>query len=116
MRYLFLLLSLSPAFALAENAQEPPSAVEIRFWLDEFYTDCGRYPTIEEGLQALLVKPPKLKGWGPEPYARALPKDPWGRDWLYQSDGNTFDLISLGKDGREGGVGENADIDYHWPQ
>jgi general secretion pathway protein G len=73
--------------------------------LDMFQVDCGRYPTMAEGLQALLAPPPGLKGWG-GPYLKNLPNDPWGNAYLYACPGarnvKGFDLSSLGPDGKEG--------------
>lgn len=78
--------------------------------LDMYYTDCGVYPTTEEGLQALVEKPASCPNWGPEPYIKRVNPDPWRNDFVYESNGSEFVLKSLGKDRREGGTGENADI------
>jgi general secretion pathway protein G len=80
--------------------------------LDQYRLDTGHYPTTEQGLNALWVKPAdESRWWGP--YLRkAPPKDPWGREYQYKSPGEhaEFDVFSLGKDGREGGSGEDQDI------
>lgn len=80
--------------------------------LDQYRLDTGRYPSSEQGLGALWVKPAdESRWWGP--YLRkAPPKDPWGRDYLYKAPGEhgEYDLYSLGKDGREGGSGEDQDV------
>jgi general secretion pathway protein G len=80
--------------------------------LDQYRLDTGRYPSSEQGLSALWVQPNgESRWWGP--YLRkAPPKDPWGRDYQYRSPGEhgEYDLFSLGKDGREGGGGEDQDI------
>lgn len=80
--------------------------------LDQYRLDTGRYPSAEQGLDALWNKPAdETRWWGP--YLRkAPPKDPWGRDYVYRMPGQhgEYDLFSLGKDGREGGEGENADV------
>lgn len=78
--------------------------------LDMYYTDCGQYPTTEEGLNALVQAPSSCSNWGPEPYVKRINKDPWKNDLVYESDGGTFTLKSLGKDRREGGSGEGKDI------
>ncbi|NCN95671.1 MAG: type II secretion system major pseudopilin GspG [Bdellovibrionales bacterium] len=78
--------------------------------LDMYYTDCGQYPSTEEGLQALVEAPPSCSNWGPQPYVKKVNKDPWRNDLVYESDGATFVLKSLGKDRVEGGSGENKDI------
>ncbi|WP_297445109.1 type II secretion system major pseudopilin GspG [Desulfurobacterium sp.] len=80
--------------------------------LDQFKLDTGRYPTTEEGLEA-LIKNPGVKGWdGPYLKKNKIPKDPWGRDYIYKCPGEhgEYDLYSLGADGKPGGTGENADI------
>lgn len=80
--------------------------------LDQFRLDTGHYPSTEQGLTALWTKPAdEARWWGP--YLRkAPPNDPWGRAYLYKAPGEhgDYDLSSLGKDGREGGDGENQDI------
>ncbi len=80
--------------------------------LDQFKLDVGRYPTTEEGLKA-LVENPGVPNWhGPYLKKRKIPKDPWGRDYIYKCPGEhgDYDLYSLGADGKPGGTGENADI------
>ena len=77
-----------------------------------FKLDVGRFPTNEEGLEALVQRPAGVNAWN-GPYLRAgLPRDPWDRDYLYRSPGQnaTIDIYSLGADGTPGGEGENADI------
>jgi general secretion pathway protein G len=80
--------------------------------LDQYRLDTGHYPSTEQGLDALWVKPAdEARWWGP--YLRkAAPKDPWGRVYQYKAPGDhgDFDLSSMGKDGREGGDGEDQDI------
>ena len=81
--------------------------------LDQFRLDVGRYPTSEEGLQALVAQPSGTENAWSGPYLKkGVPMDPWGRAYLYVSPGQhgDFDLLSYGKDGRQGGTGEDADI------
>ena len=81
--------------------------------LDLFNLETGRYPTTQEGLQALVQQPPGLSGWnGPYLKKKTVPKDPWGNDYHYTSPGQhgNYDISSLGADNREGGDGENKDI------
>jgi len=84
--------------------------------LARFQYDCGRLPTESEGgLEALLVAPPELADRWQGPYLRQSQLvDPWGNMYIYISEGQynpgSFDLISLGADGQEGGEGEDADI------
>ena len=81
--------------------------------LDLFKLETGRYPTGQEGLQALVQAPPGLAGWnGPYLKKKVVPKDPWGNEYHYVSPGQhgLYDLSSLGADNREGGEGENKDL------
>src|ERR1700677_176114 len=80
--------------------------------LDNFYIDVGRYPTTEEGLQALWEKPAGIKKWNGPYCKKELPDDPWGNPYVYRAPGKNggFDIVSYGADGKEGGEGENADI------
>jgi general secretion pathway protein G len=76
--------------------------------LDLFYLDAGRYPSSEEGLNALVQRPPGVTSWsGPYLKSTGLPKDPWGHPYLYRSPGQNgpYDVGSLGPEGREGGNG-----------
>ncbi|MBL0928104.1 MAG: type II secretion system major pseudopilin GspG [Phycisphaerales bacterium] len=81
--------------------------------VERFKLDVGRYPTKEEGLKALVEKPAGVEGWnGPYGGKKTLPKDGWGRDFVYDTDA-TFGFVirSLGADSKPGGEGENADLD-----
>lgn len=75
--------------------------------------DNQRYPTAEQGLQALLTKPttaPVPPNW--KSYLDLLPNDPWGKPYVYLNPGikGEIDVMSLGADGQAGGEGKNADI------
>jgi general secretion pathway protein G len=77
--------------------------------------DNQRYPTTEQGLQALIAKPtsgPAANGWKTGGYVDKLPKDPWGNPYQYLSPGvkGEVDVFSLGADGQPGGNGNDADI------
>ena len=81
--------------------------------LDLFKLEIGRYPTSQEGLQALISSPPGVTNWnGPYWKKQAIPKDPWGNDYKYISPAQSapYEVISLGADGKEGGEGANKDI------
>lgn len=82
--------------------------------LDQFKLDCGFYPTEEQDLDALVEKPAGRDciNYDPEGYVKdgKIPKDSWDRDFLYFSDGRTYELRSLGNDGVEGGDSVDADI------
>ncbi len=75
--------------------------------------DNQRYPTAEQGLQALLIKPtaaPVPMNW--KTYLDLLPNDPWGKPYVYLNPGikGEVDVMSYGADGQAGGEGKNADI------
>jgi general secretion pathway protein G len=78
--------------------------------------DNQRYPTTEQGLQALIAKPtggPAANGWKAGGYIDKLPKDPWGNPYQYMFPGvhgSEVDLFSLGADGQPGGTGDDSDI------
>ena len=81
--------------------------------LDLFKLEVGRYPTSQEGLQALISAPPGLTNWnGPYWKKSTLPKDPWGNEYRYSAPGQhgPYDILSYGADGKEGGEGANKDI------
>ncbi|MGB5198587.1 MAG: type II secretion system major pseudopilin GspG [Sedimenticolaceae bacterium] len=81
--------------------------------LDLFTLDVGRYPTTEEGLQALVSDVGGIKKWnGPYLKKALIPQDPWGNDYQYRYPGEhgTYDLFSLGVDNSEGGEGEAQDV------
>ena len=81
--------------------------------LDIYKLDVGRLPNQQEGLKALIERPGNVSGWnGPYLKKSELPKDPWGRDYVYSIPGKhgDVDIVSLGADGAAGGEGETADI------
>ena len=79
----------------------------------EFYTDCGRYPSAQEGLRALVQAPADVgEGWRPYVKAKDI-LDPWGAEFIYRYPGvrnMDFDILTYGEDGAEGGEGEAADV------
>ena len=85
--------------------------------LDAYRLDNDVYPTQAQGLEALRREPlaePRPRNWR-GPYLRKdVPQDPWGRPYVYRSPGSanpgSYDLLSLGRDGKEGGEGEDADV------
>lgn len=80
--------------------------------LDTLRLDVGRYPTSEEGLGSLLIKPATSEKWNGPYLKKNVPLDPWGHAYVYRSPGSKgdYEIISYGKDGQPGGVGEEADI------
>jgi general secretion pathway protein G len=113
---LLLLGALIYLVMFAIKMAPPPKNVktqilEISKMLDIYALDCGHYPTTDEGLKALQTKPASCEKWGPERYLISIPKDQWGHEFIYISNGpSDFELKSLGSDAREGGIGEAKDI------
>lgn len=80
--------------------------------LDQYRLDVGHYPSSENGIAALMKRPPGENRWQGPYLRKEIPTDPWGNAYLYVQPGEhgDFDLYSLGKDGKPGGDGEAADI------
>jgi general secretion pathway protein G len=81
--------------------------------LAAFKIDVGRFPTTSEGLQA-LVQNPGVQKYQPDGYLERVPMDPWGHNYIYVSPGihsKDYDIESYGKDGEDGGTGDDADIE-----
>jgi general secretion pathway protein G len=81
--------------------------------LGAFRLDTGHYPSTEQGLNALVVRPADEPHWSGPYLAKSVPPDPWGHGYIYHqpgTEGHDYDLLSYGKDGQPGGSGENADI------
>jgi general secretion pathway protein G len=102
-------------FAQVGKSQQKATLAQIDAFdkaLDQFRIDVGRLPTTQEGLQVLVVAPEGEAGWAGPYLKKGIPQDPWHRAYVYQEPGThgEFDLYSLGKDGRAGGSGEDADL------
>ncbi len=80
--------------------------------LDTYRLDVGAYPTTDQGLQALIVKPDGVDRWAGPYLQKQVPPDPWTRPYRYKAPGDhgDYDLYSYGADGQPGGTGENVDI------
>ena len=105
--------NLRSATDKAKRVKAQADISQLKSALDRYYLDAGSYPTTEQGLAALIAAP--STGNDPAdwsgPYIEKIPPDPWGHQYIYQSDGNQYLLKSFGADGVEGGEGKNADID-----
>jgi general secretion pathway protein G len=111
-------------FTRAEQGRRAKAIADIKSLedaIDMYAADNGQCPTTEQGLQALReppTVPPEAKGWN-EPYLKkTIPKDPWGGEYIYTSPGvhnDDYDIVSYGRDGKEGGEGADADI-TNWEQ
>ncbi len=115
------ILAILAAFVIPNIADEPGKArvvkakQDIRAMeaaLDLYKLDNFNYPSTDQGLPALSQQPEGAANWKSGGYLKKLPKDPWGRDYLYQSPGEygPVDVYTLGRDGSPGGEGEDADI------
>jgi general secretion pathway protein G len=83
--------------------------------VSQFKMDTGRFPTEEEGLNALIEQPSDVTGYEQGGYLETteIPKDGWGNDFIYElspESGKPFVIKSLGADGKEGGEGNDADL------
>jgi len=98
--------------ARVAKAKQDIRALETALTL--YKLDNFRVPTSEQGLDALVHKPsdPALVHWKDGGYVKRVSKDPWGRDYVYESPGahGEFDLYTLGADGQPGGEKFDADI------
>jgi general secretion pathway protein G len=99
-----------------EKAKADAAKIEIgqiSQTLDLYKLEVGRYPTSQEGLQALISAPAGVSNWnGPYWKKSTVPKDPWGNEYRYVSPGSKgpYEIVSLGADGKEGGEGPDKDI------
>jgi general secretion pathway protein G len=81
--------------------------------LDLYALDTGQYPSSSDGLEALMQRPGSVASWsGPYLKGNVVPKDPWGKPYIYRAPGQhgAYDILSYGADGQEGGTGAAADI------
>ncbi len=85
--------------------------------LEQYRLDNDAFPSSQQGLEALRSRPsgePQAANWRGPYLRKAVPVDPWGRPYLYRAPGTvnttSFDLLTLGRDGREGGSGDDADV------
>ena len=102
-------------FGKVGKARQKAAKAQISLFettLDTYRLDTSRYPTTEQGLQALRTKPGGVERWDGPYLPKNVPLDPWGHAYEYQSPGEhgDYDITSLGADGTSGGEGENEDI------
>ncbi|MFI4889634.1 MAG: type II secretion system major pseudopilin GspG [Steroidobacterales bacterium] len=99
--------------ARATRARSDIQAIETA--LDLYRLDNFRYPTTEQGLQALVTQPadPTITNYRSGGYLKSIPIDPWNNPYQYVSpgsDGRDYEILSYGRDGKPGGEGYDADI------
>ncbi len=83
--------------------------------LESYRLDNGAYPSAASGLAALRSRPANQPRWNGPYLQKDVPLDPWGNPYVYRpvaANGRDFELYSLGRDGRPGGAGDNADIRF----
>lgn len=102
-----------------KSAKIQMSSLEAR--LKEFRRKCMFYPTTEQGLEALVTKPTTGRECKDYPASgfiegESVPLDPWDNEFIYESDGKTFNIYSYGPDGAPGGEGNDADIYLRAPK
>jgi general secretion pathway protein G len=114
---LFVAIVAPNMFKSADKARITATRDQIRSFmtaLGSYKLDTGIFPTTEQGLASLRVKPSEeVNGWNGPYMPQEVPKDPWGHDYVYKypgEHGDEPDIISLGADGQAGGEGLNADI------
>jgi general secretion pathway protein G len=111
MGVLLVVLKDDKAGRLANETKLKSTYGYVKIALMQFQQKSGRYPTSDEGLEALVTQPPGLEGWGGPYMDKRYLTDPWGNKFKYTLDGGKVTIMSLGADGREGGEKDNADID-----
>jgi general secretion pathway protein G len=113
---LFVALVAPAMFKKADTARITAARSQMENFmtaLGSYKLDTGAFPTTEQGLLSLRVKPQDVNQWAGPYMPKDIPKDPWGNDYIYKypgDHGDEPDITSLGADGKPGGEGVNADI------
>lgn len=113
---LFSALVIPKLFKQADTARITAARAQINGFLTalgQFKLDTSTWPSTEQGLQALRVRPQNLNGWNGPYLPQDVPTDPWGRPYVYKypgEHGDEPDIISYGADGQPGGEGINGDV------
>lgn len=113
---LFVALVGPTLFKKADTARVTAARTQIQNFmtaLGNYKLDTGMFPSTEQGLKALREKPTDVNQWAGPYMPQDIPKDPWGRDFVYKypgDHGDEPDIVCLGQDGQPGGEGLSADI------
>jgi len=113
---LFVALVAPAMFKKADSARITAARSQMENFmtaLGSYKLDTGTFPTTEQGLAALRVKPQDVNQWAGPYMPKDIPKDPWGNDYIYKypgDHGDEPDITCLGADGKPGGEGVNGDI------
>lgn len=116
---LFAALVAPKLMGRAEAAKVTAAKAQINSLMDAlriYKMDTSSYPTTEQGLQALRIKPENVASWNGPYLPKDIPNDPWGHAYIYKYPGDQGDepeITSLGADGQQGGDGTNADL-FSW--
>jgi general secretion pathway protein G len=96
----------------AQSAKVRQDIRAIESALKLYRLDNFRYPTSDQGLQALVTPPSGSRKGSAGSYLDRMPKDPWDRPYVYENPGKQgeFDIYTLGRDGAPGGEGPDADV------
>jgi general secretion pathway protein G len=97
----------------AKIAKAKSDIAELSSQLQAYRADTDKYPTTEQGLQALRTQPSDVQNWHGPYLSKDIPTDPWNNMYNYESpgpNGEDFVIISYGADGAPGGEGDNADL------
>ncbi len=99
--------------AEAKRAKAKADIATLSSLLQQYRVDNDAFPTTEEGLGALVSQPSSAPNWKGPYTSKAIPRDPWASDYVYEAPGpnnEDFIIVSYGADRAEGGDGDNADI------
>jgi general secretion pathway protein G len=113
---LFVALVAPAMFKKADSARITAARSQMENFmtaLGSYKLDTGAFPTTDQGLQALRVKPQDVNQWAGPYMPKDIPNDPWGHAYVYKypgEHGDEPDILCLGADGQPGGEGMNADI------
>jgi len=114
---LFVALVGPKLFTQAEHAKVTAAHAQITNFMTAlgiYKLNTGTFPTTEQGLAALRIKPADVAQWNGPYLPQDVPKDPWGHDYVYRFPGehetDEPDIVCLGADGQPGGEGFNADV------
>ncbi len=102
--------------AMQQRLQMIAARAQLDAGLFQFRERYGRFPSTDEGLDALIEAPAGMDGYPPGGFLanKSMLKDPWKNRYIYELEsGSNYRIITLGADGEPGGEGENADINIH---
>lgn len=93
------------------RARAKQTQLELNSWseaINMYFNDCGKYPN---SLESIKKGDGDCSAWEPGAYSKLSTRDPWGGEFQYSTEGNGYSLKSLGQDKKEGGTGNDADVE-----